>query len=220
MDRQGAGQQPPLHGRGGDIRWRPRPDYEILRAGGTAIDAAIAVQLVLGLVEPQSSGLGGGAFLLYHDAKTRAPCRVRRARNRAGRRAPDRFLDADGKPLEFYDAVVGGRSVGVPGTVKLLETVHRRHGRLPWPRLVRRAIALAEDGFPISPRLHALAAAETHWSQPRARDYFLMPDGRARPIGARLPNRRMRGRCARSPHRARSAFYAGAIAHDIVRTVR
>ena len=158
--------------------------YEILRAGGNAIDAAIAVQLVLGLVEPQSSGLGGGAFLLYHDAKTGRLVAYDGRETAPAAARPDRFLDADGKPLAFYDAVVGGRSVGVPGTVKLLETVHRRHGRLPWPRLFRRAIALAEDGFPISPRLHALTAAETHWSQPRARDYFLTADGRG-PAGRR-----------------------------------
>ena len=194
--------------------------FEILRAGGTAIDAAIAVQLVLGLVEPQSSGLGGGAFLLYHDAKTGRLVAYDGRETAPAAARSDRFLDANAKPLEFYDAVVGGRSVGVPGTVKLLETVHRRHGRLPWPRLFRRAIALAEDGFPISPRLHALAAAETHWSQPRARDYFLMPDGRARPIGARLPNAAYARTLRTLAAQGGSAFYAGPIANDIVRTVR
>ena len=194
--------------------------FEILRAGGSAIDAAIAVQLVLGLVEPQSSGLGGGAFLLYHDAKSGRLVAYDGRETAPAAARPDRFLDADAKPLEFYDAVVGGRSVGVPGTVKLLETVHRRHGRLPWPRLFRRAIALAEDGFPISPRLHALAAAETRWSQQRARDYFLMPDGRARPIGTRLPNAAYARTLRTLAAQGGSAFYAGPIANDIVRTVR
>ena len=101
--------------------------YAMLRAGGNAIDATIAVQLVLGLVEPQSSGLGGGAFLLYHDARSRQLIAYDGRETAPAAATPGRFLGADGKPLAFYDAVVGGRSVGVPGTVKLLETVHRRH---------------------------------------------------------------------------------------------
>jgi len=168
--------------------------YEVIRAGGNAIDAAIAMQLVLGLVEPQSSGLGGGAFLLYHDARTK-------------------------RVTAFDDAVVGGRSVGVPGTVKLLEAVHRRHGRLPWPRLFQRAIVLAEEGFAVSPRLNTLVAAETHWGQDRAHDYFVGADGKARPVGERLRNpayaRTLRALAAQGA----KAFYAGPIAEDIVRTV-
>jgi gamma-glutamyltranspeptidase/glutathione hydrolase len=173
---------------------------------------------VLGLVEPQSSGLGGGAFLLYHDARTKRLLAYDGRETAPAAAKPDRFLGADGQPLAFYDAVIGGRSVGVPGTVALLEMVHRRHGRLPWPRLFRRAIALAERGFPISPRLHALIDAETHWSQARARDYFVASDGNARPIGFPLRNpayaRTLRVLAARGA----SAFYTGAIADDIVQT--
>jgi gamma-glutamyltranspeptidase/glutathione hydrolase len=194
-----------------------RAGYDILRAGGNAADAAIAVQLVLGLVEPQSSGLGGGAFLLYHDAKTRRLIAYDGRETAPAAATPERFLDANGKPLAFYDAVVGGRSVGVPGTVRLLEAVHRRHGRLPWPRLFERTIALAENGFPISPRLFALVAAETHWS-PRAREYFLAADGKPRPAGTSLRNpayaRTLRVLAARGAQ----AFYAGPIADDIVAT--
>jgi gamma-glutamyltranspeptidase / glutathione hydrolase len=195
-----------------------RAGYDVLRAGGNAIDAMVAVQLVLGLVEPQSSGLGGGAFLLYHDARTKRLVAYDGRETAPAAAKPDRFLGADGQPLAFYDAVIGGRSVGVPGTVALLEMVHRNHGRLPWPRLFRRAIALAERGFPISPRLHALVAAETHWSQARARDYFVASDGNARPIGFPLRNpayaRTLRVLAARGA----SAFYTGAIADDIVHT--
>jgi gamma-glutamyltranspeptidase / glutathione hydrolase len=196
-----------------------RAGYDILRAGGNAIDAAIAVQLVLGLVEPQSSGLGGGAFLLYHDARTRRLIAYDGRETAPAAALPDRFLGPGGKPLAFHDAVVGGLSVGVPGTVRLLETAHRRHGRLPWPRLFRRAIALAEGGFPISPRLHALVAAETHWSQPRARDYFVAPDGTARPVGFRLRNPAYARTLRTLAAGGANAFYTGAIAGDVVRTV-
>jgi len=193
--------------------------YEVIRAGGNAIDAAIAMQLVLGLVEPQSSGLGGGAFLLYHDARTKRVTAFDGRETAPAAAKPDRFLDAAGKPLAFYDAVVGGRSVGVPGTVKLLEAVHRRHGRLPWPRLFQRAIVLAEEGFAVSPRLNTLVAAETHWGQDRAHDYFVGSDCKARPVGERLRNpayaRTLRALAAQGA----KAFYAGPIAEDIVRTV-
>jgi gamma-glutamyltranspeptidase/glutathione hydrolase len=199
----------PLAARAGD---------EILRAGGNAIDAAIAVQLVLGLVEPQSSGLGGGAFLLYHEARTRRLVAYDGRETAPAAARPDRFIGEDGRPLAFFDAVVGGRSVGVPGTVRLLETVHRRHGRLPWARLFERAIALADDGFAISPRLHAAIAGETGWPQARARDYFVGADGAAKPAGTRLRNpayaRTLRTLAAQGAR----AFYAGAIADDIVRT--
>lgn len=195
-----------------------RAGYDILRAGGNAIDAAIAVQLVLGLVEPQSSGLGGGAFLLYHDARTGRPIAYDGRETAPAAAMPDRFLDGGGKPLAFYDAVIGGRSVGVPGTVRLLEAVHRRHGRLPWPRLFRRAIALAQSGFPVSPRLHAQVAAEKHWSQARARDYFLAPDGSERPIGSRLRNPAYARTLQALAAGGANAFYTGAIAADILRT--
>ena len=195
-----------------------RAGYEVLREGGNAIDAAIAVQLVLGLVEPQSSGLGGGAFLLHHDSRTGRLSAYDGRETAPAAAKPDRFLGADGKPLAFYDAVVGGRSVGVPGTVKLLETVHRRHGRLPWSRLFRRAIALADAGFPVSARLHALVASETHWSQARARDYFLTPDGRARPVGTLLRNPAYAATLRTLAAKGAKPFYDGPIADDIVRT--
>src|SRR5690242_11942345 len=193
--------------------------YEVIRAGGNAIDAAIAMQLVLGLVEPQSSGLGGGAFLLYHDARTKRVTAFDGRETAPAAAKPERFLDASGKPLAFYDAVVGGRSVGVPGTVKLLEAAHRRHGRLPWARLFQRAIALAENGFAISPRLNTLVAAETHWSQDRARDYFMTPDGKARPVGERLRNPAYARTLRAIATDGAKAFYSGPIADDVVRTV-
>ncbi|HEY7787093.1 MAG TPA: gamma-glutamyltransferase [Casimicrobiaceae bacterium] len=195
-----------------------RAGYDILRAGGNAIDAAIAVQLVLGLVEPQSSGLGGGAFLLYHDARTKRLIAYDGRETAPAAATPDRFLGPDGEPLAFFDAVVGGRSVGVPGTVKLLETVHRRHGRLSWARLFRRAIALAETGFAVSPRLHALIAEETRWPQARAHDYFVTPAGEARATGSLLRNTAYAHTLRLLAAQGAKAFYTGPIADDIVRT--
>jgi gamma-glutamyltranspeptidase / glutathione hydrolase len=197
-----------------------RAGVDILRAGGNAIDAAIAVQLVLGLVEPQSSGLGGGAFLLYHDAATRRLTAYDGRETAPLAAKPDRFLDASGKPLAFRDAVVGGLSVGVPGTVALLEVVHGQHGRLPWPQLFRRAIALAEQGFAISPRLNREIAAETYWPQARARDYFHTQDGQPRRIGTLLRNPAYANTLRRLASAGAKPFYRGAIADDIVRTVR
>jgi len=197
-----------------------RAGVEILKAGGNAIDAAIAAQLVLGLVEPQSSGLGGGAFLLYHDAKSHELIAYDARETAPLAAQPDRFLDAHGKPLRFGDAVVGGRSVGVPGTVALLDLVDRRHGRLPWPRLFDRAIELAEGGFSISPRLHSEIAAHTRWPQARARDYFLTPGGAAKPVGTVLRNAAYAKTLRALAREGAAAFYSGTIADDIVRTVR
>jgi len=195
-----------------------RAGYDILRAGGNAIDAAIAVQWVLGLVEPQSSGLGGGAFLLYHDAKRRRLVAYDGRETAPAAANANRFEDAQGKPLAFLEAVIGGRSVGVPGTVRLLEGVHRRHGRLPWPRLFDRAIALAEHGFPISPRLHDEIAAQKSWPQARARDYFHTPDGAPRETGSLLANPAYARTLRTLSSRGARAFYDGPIAEDIVRT--
>ncbi|MBM3479499.1 MAG: gamma-glutamyltransferase, partial [Alphaproteobacteria bacterium] len=132
---------------------------EILRQGGSAIDAAIAIQMVLNLVEPQSSGIGGGAFLVHYDATTRKVTTYDGRETAPARIDPRWFLGADGKPLPFPAASVGGHAVGVPGLLRMLEIAHRDHGRLPWARNFEPAIAMARDGFAVSPRLHALVAA-------------------------------------------------------------
>ena len=119
----------------------------LLRAGGTAIDAAIGAQMVLGLVELQSSGIGGGAFLLYHDGRATVAFD---GRETAPASVDERlFIKADGKAMAFHEAVVGGRAVGVPGVVRMLEVAHAEYGRLPWASLFEPAIRLAEDGFPV-----------------------------------------------------------------------
>jgi gamma-glutamyltranspeptidase/glutathione hydrolase len=151
---------------------------EVLRRGGAAIDAAVAVQAVLGLVEPQSSGIGGGAFILHWDAAARSLVTWDGRETAPAAATPALFLRPDGTPREFHVAAVGGRAVGVPGAVAALEAAHRAHGRLPWDTLFAPAIALAEEGFTVSPRLATAIAADRERlaRDPAARAYFL-PDG-------------------------------------------
>jgi gamma-glutamyltranspeptidase/glutathione hydrolase len=160
---------------------------QILRAGGSAVDAAIAVQMVLALVEPQSSGLGGGAFLLHFDGKTTQAFDGRETAPAGA--TPTLFLDASGKPPPFASAVVGGRAVGVPGTVAMLALAHQQHGRLPWAQLFVPAIALANAGFAVSPRMATLLAKETALkADPVAAAYFYDSQGTPWPAGHVLRN--------------------------------
>jgi len=191
--------------------------FRILKQGGNAVDAAIAVQLVLGLVEPQSSGLGGGAFLLLHEGKAKRLIAYDGRETAPAAAKPDRFMK-DGQPISHYDAVIGGKSVGVPGTVRLLETVHRKHGRTKWAELFAPAIALAEQGFAVSPRLHALLATERHLTQPRARAYFFGADGKPLPVGSVLTNPAYAATLRSIAAGGADAFYHGEIARDIVDT--
>lgn len=192
---------------------------QILAAGGSALDAAIAVQMVLGLVEPQSSGLGGGAFLLHWDG-TRLDAWD--GRETAPMAADETlFLSADGRPMAFMDAVVGGRAVGVPGLVGMLEAAHRAHGRLPWARLFEPAIALAEQGFAVSPRLHRLLAGDAHLRRdPAAASFYYQPDGAALPVGHRLRNPALAAVLRGIARHGSAAFYRGAVAEDMVARVR
>jgi gamma-glutamyltranspeptidase/glutathione hydrolase len=185
---------------------------EVLGRGGSALDAAIAVQMVLGLVEPQSSGIGGGAFLLHWSQKE-GKLRSYDGRETAPAAAQaDRFLK-DGKPLPFMEAVVGGRSVGVPGVLRMLELAHRRHGRLPWAQLFSSAIRLAESGFDAPPRLSKALAEERF-----LRDaLFFQQDGNPR---SRIVNREYAATLRSIARGGADAFYGGPIAVDIVRAVR
>ncbi len=194
---------------------------DMLRQGGSAMDAALAVQLVLNLVEPQSSGIGGGAFLLYYDAATgniegydgreTAPAAIE----------PTVFLDAEGQARSFYDAAIGGISVGVPGVVALLEKAHQRHGRLPWSAVFAPAIALAEDGFRVTPRLNSLLEQDRFLrDDPKARALYYRPDGTALPVGTLLRNpafaQTLRGLSAQGA----GLFYRGDLGDSIVTAVR
>jgi len=197
-----------------------RAGLEMLRAGGSALDAAIAAQLVLNLVEPQSSGIGGGAFLLYWDAaqKRISVFDGREAAPAAAR--PDRFLQADGKPMPLFDAIVSGKSVGVPGLLRALQLAHEKHGRLPWPRLFQPAIRIAEAGFAVSPRLHAQISNDPALRlNPAARAYFYTAEGSAPPIGFKLKNPEFAAVLRRLALEGPDAFYAGQIARDIVAAV-
>ena len=192
----------------------------ILRAGGTAVDAAVAVQMVLTLVEPQSSGIGGGAFLMHWDGKR---VTALDGRETAPAAADEKLLLAPGgRPLTVTEAAVGGRAVGVPGTVRLMEAAHRAHGRLPWNQLLQPAIELAERGFAVSPRLHAqLKADPALKSQPAARAYwFGAPDGDAWPVGHILRNPALGQILRQLAERGSAAFYEGPVAADLVRRVR
>jgi gamma-glutamyltranspeptidase/glutathione hydrolase len=193
---------------------------EILRAGGSAVDAAIAVQLVLNLVEPQSSGIGGGAYMLHWDQAKHALTSLDGRETAPAAATPDRFVK-DGKPMPFMQAVVGGRSVGVPGTLRLLEESHKRWGRLPWASLFQPAIRLAENGFAISPRLNGLLSQERALrDNPTARAYFYDADGSPKPVGTVLKNPAFVETLRTIAEKGADAFYSGPIAEDIVATVK
>src|SRR6266581_5018365 len=198
-----------------------RAGYDAIRRGVSVFDAAIATELVLNLVEPQSSGIGGGGFLLHYAARE-AKLEAYDGRETAPARAkPGRFLGTDGKPLDWPAAVISGKSVGVPGLLRLLELAHRRHGRLRWAALFEPAIKLAQGGFPISPRLSALVAADRFLSQDRnARRYFYLPDGAAKPAGTLLKNPEYAAVLKRVSAGGADAFYRGEIARDIAAAVR
>lgn len=221
---------------------------QVLREGGSAVDAAVAVQLVLALVEPQSSGLGGGALLLHWDGHA---VEAWDGRETAPAAADERlFLRPDGRPLPFFQAVAGGRAVGVPGALRLLEAAHRRHGRLPWPRLVQPAIALAEQGVPVGHRLHTLLRAAPLLRQdPQARAHFYAPGCRVDaperggtadqpapagrtappevldacppwPLGHRLRNPALAAVLRDVARRGSAALHGGPVAADIVARVQ
>ena len=192
--------------------------YQMLKKGGSAIDAAIATQLVLTLVEPQSSGIGGGAFLLYSTAKG---VQAFDGRETAPAAADEHlFQNADGSPVSRATGVVGGRSVGAPGVLRMLELAHKEHGKLPWATLFGPAIKLAHGGFPVSQRLNGLL----NWDQALKRDpvaaaYFYDKDGKAWPVGHVLKNPQLARTLREIARGGADAFYNGRIARDIAAKV-
>ncbi len=195
--------------------------YEVLRRGGAAIDAAVAVQMVLNLVEPQSSGIGGGAFILHYaagdstlsayDGRETAPAGARE----------DRFIGADGEPLQHLEAIVGGKSVGAPGVLRVLELAQRKHGKLPWSELFEPAIRVATEGFPLSPRLHRLL----EWVRLPGRDadmrrMYYREDDTPKSVGTLLMNSVFADTLRAIANRGANAFYTGEIARDIAAEAR
>lgn len=193
--------------------------YQILKAGGSALDAAVAVQMVLTLVEPQSSGIGGGSFLLHFDGQRTQAFDGRETAPAAA--TPDLFTGPDGKPLAFAQALVGGRAVGVPGTVRMLEAAHRQHGKLPWATLFQPAITLAQSGFPVSHRLHTLLAADPHLKKdPVAATHYFDALGQPWPVGHILKNPALANVLQRIAAEGSTALHEGEIAQAIVDKVR
>ncbi len=193
--------------------------YQVIKAGGSALDAAIAVQMVLALVEPQSSGLGGGAFLLHFDGQS---VQAYDGRETAPAAADERlFLKPDGQPMAFAEAVVGGRPVGVPGTLRMLELAHRQHGQLPWASLFQPAVTLAEQGFRVSPRLHQLLAEDPHLRKdPVAAAYFYDGQGQPWPVGHVLKNKELAQLLRDIAVQGSSALHQGPVAQALVDKVR
>ena len=193
----------------------------VLRAGGSALDAAVAVQAVLAVVEPQSSGIGGGALILAYDAASRQVAAWDGRETAPAAAAPDLFL-RDGQPLPFYDAALSGRSVGVPGAVPVLEAAHKAGGRLPWARLWAPAITAARDGFRVSARLAAAIAADAERlaRDPGTRNLFLLPDGTPLPENHLLRNPALAETLAAVAEQGAVALQRGSIAADIAAAVR
>jgi gamma-glutamyltranspeptidase / glutathione hydrolase len=192
---------------------------EILKAGGSAVDAAIAVQMVLGLVEPQSSGIAGGAFLMHWDGRQVQSFDGRESAPAAA--TPGLFLNADGKPLPMREAILSGLSTGVPGVLAMLAEAHRQHGKLPWARLFEPAIRLADQGFAISPRLFELASDESMLrSDAQAGPYFYDAAGNPKPVGTLLKNPAYAAVLRGIAKQGTQAFYKGAVAEDLVRRVK
>ena len=193
--------------------------YQILKAGGSAIDAAIAVQMVLTLVEPQSSGIGGGAFLLHSNGRT---VEAFDGRETAPMAADEKlFMGADGKPMPFYDGVVGGRSVGTPGTVRMLEMAHRQYGKLPWAQLFAPAIQMANNGFKVSARLGTLLKDEKYLkNDPTAAAYFYKADGTPVDTGTTLRNPALAEVLRQIASKGSDALLTGPVAQAIVTKVQ
>ena len=193
--------------------------YQILKQGGSAIDAAIATQMVLTLVEPQSSGIGGGAFLVHYDGhKTQAFD----GRETAPAKADEHLFERpDGTPLSRTEGIVGGRSTGAPGVLRMLELAHREHGKLPWKALFAPAIRLSEEGFAVSPRLHALLSGDAHLRKdPEAARHFYGNGGKPWPVGHLLKNPALAKTLREIADGGADAFYKGHIARDIAAKVQ
>ncbi len=196
--------------------------YRVLKAGGSAVDAAIAVQMVLTLVEPQSSGIGGGAFILHWDKSKKSITSWDGRETAPASAKGDLFVDENGKLLNWWDALAGGRSVGTPGVIAALSKAHKAQGKLPWASLFKDAIELSEKGFIVSERLHQLIAKKTnpslgHYAE--AKEYFF-PNGQPLQAGVLHKNPKLASTLKLIAKQGLQAFYQGDIADDIINTVQ
>jgi gamma-glutamyltranspeptidase/glutathione hydrolase len=193
---------------------------DILRAGGSAADAAIAMAVSLTIVEPQSAGLGGGAFVVHWSAGDHRLTAFDGRETAPATAGPTRFLEPDGKPMPFITAVVGGRSVGVPGLLRVLAVVHQRFGKLPWARLIAPSVALAENGYALSPRVARMLADDRFLPRDRAAAaVYYQPDGAAKPPGTIITNPALAQTLRLIADDGADAFYRGPIANDIAAAV-
>jgi len=192
--------------------------YEILKKGGSALDAAIATQMVLTLVEPQSSGIGGGAFMMYYDGKA---VQAWDGRETAPAAADEHlFQDKNGKPLSRVEGIVGGRSTGAPGVLRMLEQAHKQHGKLPWKTLFEPAIRLCEQGFHVSERLHKMLTWDQYIRKdPTAAAYFYDAKGEPWPVGHLLKNPALAATYKEIAAGGAEVYYRGHIARDIAAKV-
>lgn len=196
--------------------------YRILEHGGSALDAAVAMQAMLTLVEPQSSGIGGGAFLLYWDNQAKQ-LHAYDGRETAPASADENlFIKPDGQPMSWWDALVGGRSVGTPGVLRMLEQAHHTHGKLPWSKLFDDAIARSEQGFTVGPRLHQLIKSGINPGldrYPAARAYFYTEQGEPLPVGTTLKNPALAQSLQQIADKGADYFYQGPLADKITSAV-
>ena len=192
----------------------------MLRKGGSAIDAVIAAQAVLNIVEPQSSGIGGGGFALYYNADKGSVAYYDGRETAPASATPDMFLNKTGAPLSFNGAATGGKAVGTPGLLKMLARAHQENGKLPWKTLFTPAVRIAEEGFPLSPRLRKLLLASKHY-QKIGRGYkrYTDKEGALLPVGTRIYNKPLAETFRKIAANGADIFYRGAIADDILQTV-
>lgn len=192
----------------------------IIKAGGNAVDAAVAVELVLTMTEPQSSGVGGGGFMLFWD-QSQKQMHMYDGREKAPAAAIEkRFFRPDGALMDRIEAIVGGKSVGVPGVMRMLELAHRKNGKLPWAKLFEPAIKIADEGFPMGARLNALLANDKYlplWEPTKS--FFYTADGKAKPVGTLMKNPEFAVVLRRMAAEGTAALYTGSIAADVVKTV-
>lgn len=197
--------------------------YKVLQRGGSAADAAVAVQAMLTLVEPQSSGIGGGAFMLYWD-NSQQQLTAFDGRETAPAAADENlFLTAEGTPMSWWDAMVGGRSVGTPGVLAMLELSQQQYGKQPWASLFDEAIKTSESGFNVSPRLHKLLASNINpglGRYPAAHDYFFTSKGEPLPVGHRLTNPALANSLRQIAQQGASALYQGPIGEQVIAAVK